>query len=140
MNSPTKSSTYCLILRIKILCRRLCGGVDFPKSIDEYIVSDMFEGHVRMRVLYVYGRVQSLYGHVLCVNQSGIDSRERGEAVLRDCKAHNLCVRARLRYRLLMKTPTPPNMNFEPSPHEIDRYFLFGGGAFMRRRNQVGQS
>ena len=40
VNSPTKSSTCCLLLLIKILSRRLCGGVDFLKLIDKYIVPD----------------------------------------------------------------------------------------------------
>ena len=40
VNFLTKSSTYCLLLQIKILSLRFCGGLDFLKLITEYIVSD----------------------------------------------------------------------------------------------------
>ena len=39
---PTKSSTYCFLLQIKMLSWRFCGGVDFLKLINKYIVSDNF--------------------------------------------------------------------------------------------------
>ena len=37
---PHKSSTYCLLWLIKMLSRRSCGGVDFLKPVNKYIVSD----------------------------------------------------------------------------------------------------
>ena len=40
VNSPTKSSTYCSLLLIRILSGRFCGGVGFSKPISQYIVSD----------------------------------------------------------------------------------------------------
>ena len=50
-----RSSTYCLLLLIKILSRRFYGGVDFLKLINRYIVSDEVgtsQGH--MIVHYTY--------------------------------------------------------------------------------------
>jgi len=35
---PHKRSTYCFLLLIKILSWRFCGGVDFLKLIDKYII------------------------------------------------------------------------------------------------------
>ena len=37
---PHKIITNCLLLLIEILSWRFCGGVDFPKLIHQYVVSD----------------------------------------------------------------------------------------------------
>ena len=39
---PTESSTDCLLILTRISSRLFCGGVDFLKPINEYIVSDKF--------------------------------------------------------------------------------------------------
>ena len=43
VNSPTKSSTYCLLLLIQTLICRFCWGVDSPKLIDKCIVPDKMD-------------------------------------------------------------------------------------------------
>jgi hypothetical protein len=37
VNSPTRLSTYCLLLLIEILSCRICGGFDFLKRLHEHI-------------------------------------------------------------------------------------------------------
>ena len=44
VNSPTEWSTYCLLLLIKILNLRFCGGVEFLKLTNKYIASDKIAG------------------------------------------------------------------------------------------------
>ena len=46
VNSPITLSTSCLLLLIRILSWRFCGGVDFLKLIVNYIVWDKFGGLV----------------------------------------------------------------------------------------------
>ena len=46
---PETSSTCCILLLINIMTWRSCGGVDFLKLIDKYIVSD------KIRAAWVWG-------------------------------------------------------------------------------------
>ena len=43
-NAPTKSSTYCLLLLIKMLSWRFCGRVDFLKLKKRYVLRDKVAG------------------------------------------------------------------------------------------------
>ena len=46
---PSKSSTLCLLLLIQTLSWWICGGVDFPKPINECNVRDDFGGAAAAR-------------------------------------------------------------------------------------------
>ena len=63
VNSPTKSSTYCLQLLIQVLSWRFCGGIDFLQPFNSHILWD--EGAIS----HPHGGLRPVHQTSTCLTQ-----------------------------------------------------------------------